>query len=185
MSTERMDEEHWVALPPDLFADITGAQEDPATRRLVRLGRDLRRDLDPTAWDVAGREARIEMARHCHSLVCRCFRIWVCELFFEPSRMGSLVRRDPLTDRIVGSLLLIDDPDPLGLLRAVIQENCYRARERLVRNSRWFRLTPWQRLLRRLRRKDDGESPADQLDVLDLEPTVAAATVLEAYRGQA
>lgn len=177
-------------LPRNLFADLDaapGADEragaaDPTAQRLLRLGRDIRRDLDPDRWRKSDRAQRIAMARLAHIAICRCLNLPVPSLTFEPHHLGPLISHDRLTERVVGSSLLVADHDPSALLRALVQEHCQRARDRLIRNRRWLR-RGLQSGLRGLWRRRRGRMivNSDELDVLDLEPGDAARQVLEGF----
>ena len=175
-------------LPRDLFAHIEHPQrvseigdgERTAFDPLARLGIEAWKELPPARWRAAGPAGRIAMARRFHRAICRCFGLAVSELVMETRGLGALISRDPLTDRIQASLLLIDDDDPAPLIRGLVQTACYRARDRLVRSSSWFRSSLWQRLRRAPAERGDGGG----LDVLDLEPGDAARRVLDVYFAQ-
>jgi hypothetical protein len=106
---------------------------------LELLGHELRQEIGPERWLGAGPEERMGLVAAAHHRVCRCLRLPISQLVFEPQRPGPLIRHDPLTSRVFISSLLIADHDPIGIVRALFQASWQRARGRRAPNRVWLR----------------------------------------------
>jgi hypothetical protein len=157
-----------------------GETTDPLTRPLAELGLELRSCLQPEGWRAADRTERIRQAARAHGAICHRLALPVTELTFEHGRLTGLAWHDQMTERVIASMLLVNDPDPSPVIRALVRENWFRARGRLLRNRRWLRNGPLGLLRGRPSR---GELPGPGVDVRRLPAGEAAERVLASFRG--
>jgi hypothetical protein len=141
-----------------LGVDLFG-HADGAAVQLDSLDRDLRPVLDPKCWRESSREGRMDMARSAYLTVCKCLRLTAFGLEFTPYQIGPLSRRDPLTGRLIASMLLIDEEDPSGMLRALILEGCRGIEERSVRTAPWLGPMTWKKIRQLLGAGSTSDQP--------------------------
>ncbi|HEX4214440.1 MAG TPA: hypothetical protein VIA06_14080 [Candidatus Dormibacteraeota bacterium] len=158
-----------------------GEEHDPLARPLTELGLELRGCVQPDGWRAADRTERIRQAGRAHGAICHRLALPVTELTFEHGRVTGLAWHDQMTERVIGSMLLVNDPDPSPVIRALVRENWFRARGRMLRNRRWLREGPLAVLRRAGSSRRETRRPA--VDVRRLPADEAAERVLAAFRG--
>lgn len=157
-----------------------GEQPDPLARPLAELGVELRTCVRPEGWRDADRSERMRQAARAHGAICHLLALPVTELTFEHGRITGLAWHDQMTERVIGSMLLVNDPDPSPVIRALVRENWFRARGRALRNRRWLRGGPLAVLRRLVAPRRETRTPG--VDACRLPAAAAAERVLAAYR---